>query len=130
MIYFIQGEITRRIKIGFTKGFIEARLNALQIGSPDKLNIVAAQLGNEKDEHQLHIKFDQHRSHGEWFFECDEVFDYIEEYCFKDKDLIQSVQMLEKQSLITKEEAFTKSPEEIKDMYQGFMIEQLEKASG
>ena len=94
MIYFIQGETTRRIKIGFTARFIHSRISALQIGSPDKLIFLGARPGDEQMEYELHNKFRNYYSHGEWFYESDPLNQYIKQYCFHDIEVAHSVDSL------------------------------------
>lgn len=67
-IYAIVGEQTRRVKLGFTSGTIEARMSRLQLHSPDKLRILAwAPRRPRIDERWIHSYFAGHRLHGEWF---------------------------------------------------------------
>ena len=67
-VYFIQGQTTRLIKIGQTRGNVHKRLAALQGGSPDKLKMLKVIDAEYDFEKTLHIKFDSIRSHGEWFY--------------------------------------------------------------
>ena len=67
-VYFIQGQTTRLIKIGQTRGNVYDRLDTMQIGSPDKLKILKAVEAEKGFERSLHIKFDSVCSHGEWFY--------------------------------------------------------------
>jgi hypothetical protein len=76
-IYFIRGELTGRIKIGWATKPGE-RLKALQTASPDKLLIVAAHPGNGRDEKALHQQFAAHRVHGEWFEGVPEIIAHIQ----------------------------------------------------
>ena len=94
MIYFLQGEITRRIKIGHTTRFIHTRMGALQIGSPDSLVFLGAHPGDERAEYALHERFEKFHSHGEWFDESQELAQYIEQYCIHDQMTAHSVDSL------------------------------------
>lgn len=67
MIYFVQGETTRLIKIGYTQGAPAIRLAQLQSSSPDKLLMLAVAHGTEEDEHTIHAFFKGLRCHYEWF---------------------------------------------------------------
>ena len=67
-VYFIQGQSTRLIKIGMTRGYISDRLAQLQSYSPDKLKLLKAVKGDSKYERGLHQQFASVRSHGEWFY--------------------------------------------------------------
>lgn len=81
MIYFIQAEKLRLIKIGFCKSefHVIERLKELQIGSPDKLNLIGiiSPHGTKSFEALLHRQFKHIHSHGEWFFENDKLLSYI-----------------------------------------------------
>lgn len=65
-VYFIQGEATGLIKIGFARDPI-ARLRELQCGSPDKLRLLRTIPGGYALERELHLRFAALRSHCEWF---------------------------------------------------------------
>ena len=73
-LYFIQGEQTRRIKIGISDR-PSVRLCQLQMGSPDKLILLAkikydGYSGNTRArsaERRLHVEFKNSRIYGEWF---------------------------------------------------------------
>ena len=74
--YFIQSEDGGPIKIGFTTKEPEHRLCQLQTGSPTKLRIVGLlPVDREKD---LHKKFANHHSHGEWFNPVRQIIEFIE----------------------------------------------------
>ena len=77
MIYFITD--TRNIKIGYTKGKIEKRLQQLQTSCADNLYILGWIYGNIKMEKQLHVKFNSSktRSNGEWFYPTEDLLEYI-----------------------------------------------------
>lgn len=87
MIYFIQGDITRLIKIGRTDdATVEARVRSLKVGSPDLLRVLGvARLGNMEQtrqlERDLHKRFAGQRKHGEWFAETPELLETIKRLC-------------------------------------------------
>lgn len=67
LIYFMRrADGVGPIKIGCSK-WPQERLQALQIWSPEPLEIVATVPGTFADERRLHRQFDAHRLHGEWF---------------------------------------------------------------
>lgn len=77
LVYFIQCQKTRRVKIGFTKD-VDARLKALQTGAPHKLKLLATIPGARKTEQLMHRRF-AHLSaqNGEWF-ECgDDLAEFL-----------------------------------------------------
>jgi hypothetical protein len=83
MIYFIQGIVTRKIKIGFSKN-PSTRLSRLQTGSPDELVIIGVAIGDMSIEKILHDKFSESHSHGEWFNDCEKIREFIRIYCHTD----------------------------------------------
>lgn len=66
-IYFIKSDETKEIKIGYTSGEVEKRLNSLQTGHPYKLQVLATMPGSRDDEKNLHERFASSRLSGEWF---------------------------------------------------------------
>jgi hypothetical protein len=72
VIYFIQAQDSKSIKIGYTDKNPAKRLSALQTGSVESLKLLFCIEGNIDAEKQLHAKYSQHRLCGEWFtFEGD-----------------------------------------------------------
>jgi|SRR5208282_245273 len=81
MIYFVQGELTKLVKIGKAVN-CEHRLKNLQCGSPDKLNIIKQIhiIGTAADyeaENLLHKSFKFCRRHGEWFEPVNQFMDFV-----------------------------------------------------
>jgi len=62
--YFVQGEITKAIKIGKTTA-LSARLRALQTACSEKLVCLAVHQGDHEAEY--HVRFKDLRLRGEWF---------------------------------------------------------------
>lgn len=77
MIYFITDR--NNIKIGYTKGKIEKRLQQLQTSCSEKLYILGWIEGDMNFEKELHIKFgaSRIRYNGEWFKPTSDLLDYI-----------------------------------------------------
>lgn len=65
-IYFIKSR--GLVKIGYTAGKVENRLQKLQIGSGERLTLLGTVEGDQVIERQLHWRFKKQHSHGEWFF--------------------------------------------------------------
>jgi hypothetical protein len=65
-VYAIEAVTLRSIKIGYSND-VESRLRNLQVGSPDKLEIIAAWPGIPDDEYRIHKFLKAWRKHGEWF---------------------------------------------------------------
>lgn len=125
MIYFLQGEITRRIKIGFTTRFIHSRMGALQIGSPDKLVFLGAHPGDERTEYELHNRFREVYSHGEWFNESQELAQYIEQYCIHDMEVAHSVDSLVSAGVTPYEALLKLDYKEINERYMSYIADKL-----
>ena len=64
MVYFLQGVVTKRIKIGSTKD-LHRRMVWMQ--SSDELVCLATMPGGAAEEHALQRRFQHLWSHGEWF---------------------------------------------------------------
>lgn len=68
MIYFARAEDTDFVKIGFTAGSAQVRLQSLQTGCPHKLVLEATVHGDFAEEMNIHTKLvDARCSQGEWF---------------------------------------------------------------
>lgn len=79
-VYFVQARALRLIKIGVTMDLGD-RLKTLRVGCPDQLELLGAiyDRGGHVTELTLHGRFDEHRSHGEWFHPCPELLEFIAE---------------------------------------------------
>lgn len=78
-IYFVQGEVTKNVKIGFTRNHPEQRIKTLQIGSPDRLQLLGWCYGRRTAEGTLHNRFAPRRLFGEWFACSPELLTFIQE---------------------------------------------------
>jgi len=76
-VYFVRAE-TGQIKIGFSLA-AWSRLEALQTGSPVRLQLLTTTPGDQALEHDLHRRFADARLHGEWFRPTPELIALIEE---------------------------------------------------
>ena len=76
-IYFLCSD--NKIKIGYTKGSLDKRIQQLNTGSPNKIYKLGWIEGNKEKEKELHIKFSMYRirNNGEWFNGAQEIIDYI-----------------------------------------------------
>ena len=74
-VYFVQGEITRRIKIGYSES-VDKRMKALETSEPLRLLHVIPNAGTDV-ESGLHKKFSHLRVIGEWFEGEQEILDYL-----------------------------------------------------
>ncbi len=66
-IYFVHAPSLNRVKIGFTEGRVQSRVDALQTGSAEKLIHLGSVGGTRYAEAQLHKRFASFRLEGEWF---------------------------------------------------------------
>jgi len=79
-VYFIQAEQSLRIKIGVAQD-PEKRLSDLQVGSPEKLNLIGIVYGAGRgEERRLHNVFHYAQTHGEWFEPSIRLVEWIERY--------------------------------------------------
>lgn len=82
-VYFVQGEQLRLIKIGIARD-LNNRLKGLQTGSPDKLTLLGVIMPKTRTplqlEDQLHARFADDRSHGEWFRPSAALLAYIDRH--------------------------------------------------
>ncbi len=76
MIYFIQGQTTRAIKIGKAND-PAARLKGLQTGMPETLALLGTVPGHYEEERLLHGQFERFHLRGEWFHGEPELFRMI-----------------------------------------------------
>lgn len=74
MVYFIQGESTKLIKIGKADDVL-VRLRMLQCGSPDKLMVLKVEA--DASERVYHLQFAVDRIHGEWFRPSVDLMEFI-----------------------------------------------------
>lgn len=74
-IYFIQSG-HGPVKIGLSRD-PKWRMKTLQIGNPEKLELVAAMPGSRRDEQALHKRFEASHIHSEWFRLTQELEDLI-----------------------------------------------------
>lgn len=78
-VYFIRAVRLGLIKIGIAND-LAARIRALRTSSPDRLELLGVIPGGGKvHETELHRRFAEHRSHGEWFFPVPELMAVIED---------------------------------------------------
>src|SRR5208282_5545755 len=65
MVYFIQAEKSKLVKIGKTARDVNLRLREMQTGSADRLRLLTSLPA--KNEKAFHERFSRDRVHGEWF---------------------------------------------------------------
>lgn len=75
-VYFIQCE--GRIKIGLSRN-ADGRLKELSTGAPAKLVFLARVPGGRQLETALHRRLRDYRVYGEWFHDCDDVRDVMQD---------------------------------------------------
>lgn len=77
MIYFIQNQITGRIKIGYSKE-PDCRIKNLQTGNDAELKVLFSIPGGYKEETELRKRFKHLHYRGEWYDCKAELAEYIE----------------------------------------------------
>ena len=77
LVYFIQAEQTKLIKIGYTNNHssLQKRFNQLSTENADKLKLLATvEKGVER---AFHEEFGKERQHGEWFQPSERLVQFI-----------------------------------------------------
>jgi DNA-binding XRE family transcriptional regulator len=104
MIYLVS-HLNQFVKIGFTKN-INKRLAQLQTSSPVKLEVLHLIEGNVSLEKELHQKFKEFRTSGEWFNYDSSILEYfidkkclLWEYGFTAEEKIPVIGLIKHQRL-------------------------------
>lgn len=79
-VYFIRSGPTGPIKIGWALD-VEQRINTLQTGNPEKIELLGYVTGTVLDEMELHRNFDSVRLRGEWFNPAEELLSFVVRAC-------------------------------------------------
>lgn len=76
--YFVLAKMAGLVKIGKSSNDPEKRLAGLQVGAPERLEVVLV-LPNRPpfEERQMHQRFSTYRKHGEWFEYRGELLKFI-----------------------------------------------------
>jgi hypothetical protein len=77
VVYFIEAVGCDLIKIGVTRHMMWDRLRQIRSGSPVPVTVIGIIEGDAAIERQLHLRFRDLWSHGEWFRKADELTAYI-----------------------------------------------------
>ena len=78
-VYFIDAPGTGVLKIGKSSN-VDKRLKTLQTASPVKLNLLMTIEYDDDLERRIHRHREDYRSHGEWFYSCKPVKDFMRAY--------------------------------------------------
>lgn len=76
VVYFIEGEGTGLVKIGFAES-VSSRISQMRTGSPVRLILLCTITGGKDVEREMHRRFSADRSHGEWFRLSDAIKAFI-----------------------------------------------------
>lgn len=81
-VYFVRDVAFGKIKIGYAKSDLDRRLNTLQAGCPQEIQLVAfiRTKNANKLEKELHRKYASKHYRGEWFDITDKDIDLVIEY--------------------------------------------------
>lgn len=77
-VYFVRHGVSGPIKIGWATE-IDERIAELQVGNPERLELLGSRPGTISDERSLHRQFAEHRLRGEWFSPHADLLAYIRE---------------------------------------------------
>ena len=84
-VYFIHAVDLGMIKIGYSGNHPDDRFRAIQATSPVRL-VLAGYIDGDLDlEHRIHHHFREYRAHGEWFYECAEIWYMIPQSTYPDE---------------------------------------------
>jgi hypothetical protein len=100
-------------------------MSSLQVGSPDKLVFLGAHPGDERTEYELHNKFREAYSHGEWFNESPDLTQYIEQRCIHDMEVAHSVDSLVSGGVASYEDLLQLNYKEINERYMSYIADKL-----
>lgn len=75
-VYFLQGERTLHIKIGFSQNVVK-RAAYLATASSETLKFLGAIAGTRADEQKIQAQFAEFRLRGEWFQAHQDLCDFI-----------------------------------------------------
>lgn len=79
VVYFVQSGAAGHIKIGYSKqSSLKKRMDGIQVGSPERLVLLATEPGGPEREAALHEEFDEYRHRGEWFRPGPRLLEYVE----------------------------------------------------
>jgi hypothetical protein len=76
VVYFVTSHKSRRVKIGWTTN-LKHRLSSLQTGNPTPIKLLHTMLGGAELEVQLHQRFADDRTQGEWFRLSDQIREFV-----------------------------------------------------
>lgn len=77
MIYFVQGQHSKLIKIGYTDRPFDQRWKALQLASAELLVLIGTAAGSLREEQRLHARFGDDKVHREWFKPSPDLMKFI-----------------------------------------------------
>lgn len=86
-VYFVRGGDL--VKIGYS-AHVSQRVDALRIGSPVPLTLWYLRNGDRELERELHDRFADDRSHGEWFHVSDAITEFVADAWAQDWPLFRT----------------------------------------
>lgn len=78
IVYFARAGDTNRVKIGTTAS-IRKRIQSLQTGCPDQLDIIFTTPGDKNSEKNFHRMFKKSRISGEWFRYKPQIYSFLKQ---------------------------------------------------
>jgi len=82
-VYFVRSAATGCIKIGTTRRRVEDRVSEIQTVSGEPLEVLFDTAGSFSLECRFQEQFEAFRVRGEWFTECPEILEFIEDLQFR-----------------------------------------------
>lgn len=79
-IYFVQEDVLRNIKIGFTSAHPASRLKALANASSQKLTLIGFIISDKPHEKRLHRRFHHLHVRNEWFEPGEDLVKFISSF--------------------------------------------------
>jgi len=113
VVYFIRA-FDGNIKIGFTNN-INERVGAGKVWRPEGLEVLLLIPGDMEMETNLHLKFEEHQIHGDWFRSSQEILAFIEQ---KLKE--HPIENFKRNNVY--EEQFKKREQENKQYHKGYQV--------
>lgn len=80
-IYFVLARKANLLKIGFTARQVSTRIDELQTTCGERLELLGSIPGTEIEEDNLHFRFRDQRTYGEWFSFDGELVDFVDSCC-------------------------------------------------
>lgn len=104
MIYFTQEDITKNVKVGYTRNVLtfKTRLKSFRDNQSQKVNVLKLSIGSRADEAFLHTILNKHNIKGEFYHPHPDVFNVMRAWKGKGIDYKKEWDLLDKSIEFTK----------------------------